>query len=387
MTAALSKPTPETRAIPVPLADLQAQRSRLEGRVEAAVARVLEHGRFILGPEVKSFESELARFTGAKHVVSCASGTDALALIGMAEDIGPGDVVFVPAFTFVATAGAMAKLGATPCFVDVEAGSFNMDPESLAAAIAACREQGWGQPRMIVAVDLFGLPADYSRIGAIAEEEDIVLVADAAQSIGASSGSGKVGSIASYTAASFFPSKPLGCYGDGGAVLTSDDERAEKLRSIRMHGKGASKYEPVRVGLNSRLDTIQAAILLEKLGIFADELAARRGIARRYEDHLKGVCETPMEPVGVNSAWALYTIRTARREQVAAACAREKIATGVYYPLPLNRMPPYRECPVTPGGVPVAEQLCRQVISLPMHPYLDEAVQDRVAATILGALQ
>ena len=263
--------------------DLEAQRQRLGGRTATAISRVLGHGKFIMGPEVAELETELAEFTGRRHAITCASGTDALILPLMAKGIGPGDAVFVPAFTFAATAEAVAQVGATPVFVDVRAETFNLDPESLSAALSVAQENGL-TPRAAIAVDLFGQPADYGAINAIASAADLWVLADAAQSFGSSLGGVRAGSLGDIDATSFFPSKPLGCYGDGGAVFTDDDDKAALIRSIRVHGSGENKYDAARIGLNSRLDTLQAAILLQKLAIFDDEIRQRQVVAERYRE-------------------------------------------------------------------------------------------------------
>src|ERR671937_1400967 len=285
------------RLQPAPLAfiDLAAQRRRLGRVIDEAIARVLGHCQFILGPEVRALEVKLAEFCGARHAVSCASGTDALVLVLMAQGIGPGDAVICPSFTFTATAEVVALVGATPAFADVEEASFNLDPASLELACAAAREAGL-RPKAVIPVDLFGQPADYDRIMSVAEAEGLFVLDDAAQAFGATYKNRRVGALAPATATSFFPAKPLGCYGDGGAVLTDDDALAETLRSLRMHGEGRDKYDCVRVGINGRLDTIQAAILIEKLKIFSEEIATRERVARRYSAALADVATVPQLP-------------------------------------------------------------------------------------------
>jgi len=372
--------------VSIPFIDLAAQRRRLGPHIDAAIARVLEHGAFILGPEVKQLEERLAGFCGGTPCVTCANGTDALSLVMMAEGIGPGDAVFVPAFTFVASAEIVPPTGATPFFVDVLPNSFNIAPSSLLAAIEEAERLGL-RPRMVVAVDLFGQPADYPALTEIAETHGLVLVADAAQSFGGSLHGRKTGSLAAYTTTSFFPAKPLGCYGDGGAVFTADPARAALLRSLRVHGSGTNKYDNVRIGMNSRLDTLQAAILLEKLAIFADEIAARDAVAARYNAALGDLAGVPELIAGASSAWAQYTLLTENRDALAAACREAGVPTNIYYPIPLNRQTGYRSYPVVPGGVPVSESLASQVISLPMHPYLDEATQDRIIAVVRSGLE
>jgi len=368
--------------MPIPFIDLQAQRRALGSAVDKAIAQVLERGDFIQGQDVRDFESALCEFTGAAHTVSCANGTDALTLVGMAEEVGPGDAVFVPAFTFVATAEAFIVLGAVPYFVDVDARTFNMDAESLKAGIADARDQGLN-PKMVVAVDLFGQPADYEAIAPIAQENDMVLVADAAQALGGSLNDRSVGTLADYTTTSFFPAKPLGCYGDGGAVLTDDADKAALIKSLTQHGKGIEKYDNVRVGLNSRLDTLQAAILIEKLKIYPDELAARNAVAQRYTDALQDVAETPVLLDGATSCWAQYTLKVAGRDGLQAKLRAAGVPSAVYYPLPLNQQGGYGNCPVAPGGVPVSQALSGQVVSLPMHAYLGEQIQSVIVESVI----
>ena len=372
---------------PIPFIDVAAQRRRLGRSVDEAIARVLGHCQFILGPEVRAFETALAAFCGARHAVSCASGTDALVLVLMAKGIGPGDAVICPSFTFTATAEVAALVGATPVFADVEEGSFNLDPESLQRACATARKLGL-RPKVVIPVDLFGQPADYDRIMPVAEEEGLFVLDDAAQAFGATYKNRRLGALAPATATSFFPAKPLGCYGDGGAVLTEDEELAQVMRSVRVHGEGRDKYDCVRIGLNGRLDTIQAAILIEKLKIFPDEIVARERVARRYSAGLADVAIVPKLARGSTSVWAQYTIRLAagRRDALAAALNPQGIPTAIYYPTPLHCQEPYRRFPVAEGGAPVSERLADEVISLPMHAYLDEATQDRIIAAVRRAL-
>ena len=366
----------------IPFIDLQAQRRRLGSRIERAISKVLEHGKMILGPEVGKLEESLRTFTGAAHAVTCANGTDAITMVLMAEDIGPGDAVFVPAFTFIATAEAPAQMGATPCFVDVSEGDFNIDAQSLEAGIDDARKRGL-RPRAVIAVDLFGQPADYPAIGEIADRYGLLVIADAAQSFGGAIDGRRVGTFGDYTTTSFFPAKPFGCYGDGGAVFTENAAKAELLRSIRAHGKGEDRYDNVRVGLNSRLDTIQAAILLEKLRIFEDELVKRDNVAARYAAALDGAAVLPKLRPGCRSSWAQYTLRHPDRDMLKAALADAGIPSVIYYPIPLNRQIGYNYFPIVPGGVPVAERLSAEVLSLPMHPYLEPAVQDRIVDALL----
>lgn len=373
---------------PIPFIDVAAQRRRLGAAIDTAVARVLDHCQFMLGPEVGAFESELAAFCGAKHAVTCASGTDALVLALRAKGVGPGDAVICPSFTFCATAEVVALVGATPVFVDVEADTFNIDPKKLAAAVQTARRQGL-TPKAVIPVDLFGLPADHPAVAAIAQAENLFVLDDAAQGFGASINGRKLGTFGTMTATSFFPAKPLGCYGDGGAVLTDDDELDGLLRSLRMHGQGGDRYDNVRIGLASRLDTIQAAILREKLKIFPEEIEARNAVARRYSEALSDVVTVPTVPEGFLSVWAQYTIRLepGRRDAFAGALKAEGIPTAIYYPIPLHRQQAYKHYPVGEGGLAVSERLADEVISLPMHAYLDAATQDRIIDAVRRVLK
>jgi dTDP-4-amino-4,6-dideoxygalactose transaminase len=372
---------------PVSFIDVAAQRRRLGSKIDEAVARVLSHCQFVMGPEVRALETELADFCGARHAISCASGTDALLLVLMAKEIGPGDAVICPAFTFCATAEVVALCGATPVFADVDAATFNIDPDSLERAIATARQLGL-KPKMVIPVDLFGLPADYKAISGIAEAERLFVLDDAAQAFGATYQGRRLGTFAHATATSFFPAKPLGCYGDGGAIFTDDEDLANILKSLRAHGEGSNRYDNVRIGLTGRLDTIQAAVLLEKIKIFPDEIVARDLVAERYGNALGNVVGVPRVPAGLTSVWAQYTVRLAagQREGFAAALKRDGIPTAIYYPKPLHRQEAYRHFPVAEGGVPVSEKLAEEVISLPMHAYLDQATQDRIIESVQRAL-
>jgi dTDP-4-amino-4,6-dideoxygalactose transaminase len=372
---------------PIPFIDVAAQRGRLGPAIDAAVARVLGHCQFILGPEVRAFEQELAAFAGARHAVTCASGTDALLLALRAWEIGPGDAVICPSFTFCATAEVVALTGATPVFVDVDAVTFNIDVEGIAGAIATAKRLGL-KPKALIPVDLFGLAADHDSIAAAAKAQKLLILDDAAQAFGAAYKGRRLGTFGHATATSFFPAKPLGCYGDGGAVLTDDTGMADTLRSLRMHGHGSDKYDNIRIGLASRLDTIQAAVLSEKLKIFASEIEARNEVARRYAQALGDVVTVPKVSEGLVSVWAQYTIRlpAGRRDAFAAALKAEGIPTAVYYPIPLHRQQAYKHYPVGEGGVAVSDKLAAEVISLPMHAYLDEATQDRIIAAVRRAL-
>jgi len=373
--------------VPIPFIDVAAQRRRLGRAIDDAIARVLGHCQFILGPEVRAAEADLAAFTGARHALTCASGTDALVLPLMARGIGPGDAVICPTFTFTATAEVVALVGATPVFADVEEETFNLDPKSLERAVASARKAGL-RPKAVIPVDLFGQPADFDRINAVARAEHLFVLDDAAQAFGATYGNRRIGTLAPATATSFFPAKPLGVYGDGGAVFTDDDELAAAMRSIRMHGEGKSQYDCVRIGMNGRFDTIQAAVLIEKLRIFPDEIAARERVARRYSAALADVATVPHIAAGSTSVWAQYTLRlpAGRREPLAAELKSQGIPTAVYYPKSVHHQDAYRQFPVAEGGTPVSERLVAEVISLPMHAYLDEPTQDRIIAAVRHAL-
>src|ERR1700691_647077 len=335
---------------PIPFIDVAAQRRRLGRSIDDAVARVLAHCQFIQGPEVRTLEADLAAFCGARHVIACSSGTDALLLILMAWEIGPGDAVICPTFTFHATAEMVALLGATPVLADVQADTFNIDPESLQRAVATAKRLGL-KPRAVIPVDLFGLPADHDAIASIAAEHGLFVLDDAAQSFGASYRGRKLGALATATATSFFPAKPLGCYGDGGAVFTDDDALAGRLRSLRVHGESTDKYDAARIGITGRLDTIQAAILLEKLKIFPEEIVARNAVAQLYSAGLAGVAILPRIGNESTSVWAQYTIRLApgRRDALAAALKGQGIPTAIYYAKPLHRQGAYRDFPVVEG--------------------------------------
>jgi dTDP-4-amino-4,6-dideoxygalactose transaminase len=380
---------------PIPFIDVAAQRRRLGRAIDEAVGRVLTHCQFILGPEVRALESELAAFCGARHAITCSSGTDALRLVLMAWGVGPGDAVICPTFTFCATAEVPALCGATPVLADVDAETFNLDPASLERAIATAKKLGL-KPRAVIPVDLFGLPADHDAIAAVAAAHDLFILDDAAQSFGATYKNRKLGAVfkggrsgATATATSFFPAKPLGCYGDGGAVFVDDDDLAARVRSVRVHGEGVDKYDAVRIGLAARLDTIQAAVLLEKLKIFPEEIVARNAVAGRYAAGLAGVAIVPRIAGDATSVWAQYTIRLApgRRDALAAALKAQGIPTAIYYAKPLHRQAAYSGFPIAEGGLPVSEKLADEVVSLPMHAYLDHATQDRIIEAVRRALQ
>jgi dTDP-4-amino-4,6-dideoxygalactose transaminase len=381
-------PRARVDSTPIPFIDVGAQRRRLGHLIDDAIARVTSHCLFLGGPEVAAFEADLAAFCGARYAVGCASGTDALMLVLMAKGIGPGDAVLCPAFTFCATAEVVVLLGATPVFADVDPVTFNIDPSSLLRAVATAKRHGL-KPKVVIPVDLFGLPADHDAIAAIAKSEGLYVLDDAAQGFGATYKGRKLGMLAPATATSFFPAKPLGCYGDGGAIVTDDPALVEMLKSLRVHGQGTDKYDNVRIGMTSRLDTIQAAVLIEKLKIFADEIEARDRVAQRYAAGLEDVSIVPVVPEGYTSIWAQYTIRLKPgiRDGLAAKLKAEGIPTGIYYPKPLHRLEAYRSFPVVDNGIPVTDQLADEVISLPMHAYLDPPTQDRVIVAVRAALK
>jgi dTDP-4-amino-4,6-dideoxygalactose transaminase len=365
--------------------DLQAQRARIGSRMEAAISRVLAHGGFIMGPEVAEVERRLSVHCGAKHVITCSSGTTALVMALMSKEVGRGDAVFVPSFTFTATAEVPALVGATPVFVDVLPDTFNMDPVSLTRAIEVAKHAGL-RPACVIPVDLFGQPVDFDAIKAVADRHNIWILDDAAQSYGARYKGRALGTCADITATSFYPSKPLGCYGDGGAVFTDDDDVAKRLIQVRIHGQARDRNENVRVGLTARFDTIQAAVLLEKLSIFDAECAERRAVAARYSAGLQDVVTTPVVRADCTSVWAQYTITSPRRDRIAAALQAENIPTTIHYLKPIHTQAPYRGFPVATGGLPVTERLAQEVLSLPMHPYLTTEMQERIIGAVRRAL-
>ncbi|MGB9114687.1 DegT/DnrJ/EryC1/StrS family aminotransferase [Bradyrhizobium sp.] len=376
------------RPDPVPFIDIAAQRRRLGHAVDEAVSRVLAHCQFINGPEVSQLEAALAGFSGAKHVVSCASGTDALLMVLMAKGVGRGDAVLCPSFTFCATGEAVALTGAVPVFVDVDEATFNMDVASLKRGVATAKRLGL-KPKGVIPVDLFGQSADHDAIGEVAAAEGLFVLDDAAQAFGASYKGRRLGGLGHITATSFFPAKPLGCFGDGGAIFTDDAEFAETLRSVRVHGQGSDKYDNVRLGMTGRLDTIQAAVLIEKLKIFEDEIAARNRVAERYARGLGNVVTVPHLESWAMSVWAQYTIRLPEgtdRNEFALALKAQGIPTAVYYPKSMHQQAAYRDFPVADGGLPASERLSFDVISLPMHAYLDEPTQERIIKAVRGTL-
>ena len=367
--------------------DLHAQQKRLKAEIDAGIADVLSHGRYILGPQVGEFEAKLAKFVDAKHALSCANGTDALLLPLLAWDIGPGDAVFCPSFSYCATAEVIALRGATPVFVDIDRETYNMDPDSLRTAISQIKRQGQLTPRAVIIVDLFGQCADYPTLAPIIREAGLKIISDCAQGFGSTRSSKHPLEWADVQTTSFFPAKPLGCYGDGGAVLTQDEELNALMRSLGFHGRGSAPFDSDHVGMNSRLDTMQAAVLLPKLAIFEDEIAKRNLIAERYSDKLKVHADrTPKIDDGVVSTWAQYTIEVPNAENFSNAMKAAGIPTARYYPLPIHMHTAYREFPVSGNGLPNTMACRNHVVSLPMHPYLSEADQDRIIETAVSAL-
>jgi dTDP-4-amino-4,6-dideoxygalactose transaminase len=378
----------------IPFIDLQAQRLRLGQPLEDAILKVVRSGAYIMGPEIGEFERQLAAFGQAPYALSCGSGTEALVLPLMAWGIGPGDAVFCPSFTFAATAEAMPLVGASPVFVDVDPQTYNLDPQSLDAAISAVKAEGKLTPRAVIAVDLFGGPADYPAIAAVCAKHGLKLISDSAQGFGCTLDGQHPIHWADVTTTSFFPAKPLGCYGDGGAVLSKDEGFHDLLVSLRVHGQAVKsdivgktfehdpKYLNVRIGMNSRMDTIQAAVLLEKLKIFEDEIAARNRVADRYAAGLGDLVKTPTVQEGGVSVWAQYTIELEGRDELGPYLREQGVPTAVYYPIPIHKQGVYSHYPVAPGGLPVTQAKAGQVISLPMHPYLKEDDQDLIVAAI-----
>lgn len=373
--------------------DLKAQYRVIEQDVKRRIDAVLEHGRYILGPEVLELEERLASYVGAKYCVSCASGTDALLMALIAKGVGPGDAVFTTPFTFIATAEVISLVGATPVFVDIEPATYNIDPPKLREAVEdlkSGKRPAVAMPdgltaKAVIPVDLFGLPADYDAIRQIADEHDLFVLEDAAQSFGAEYKGRKACALAEIAATSFFPAKPLGCYGDGGALFTDDEDLATIFCSIRVHGKGTDKYDNVRIGINGRLDTIQAAVLLAKMDILDDEMDRRRAVASRYVEGLSQVVHTPLEPSGLRSAWAQFCVLSDHREKLQDSLGKANIPTAVYYPGSLHLQQAFSSLGYAKGAFPVAEDISGRIFALPMHPYLAPQEQDRVVDVVCGS--
>ena len=379
--------------------DLAAQQKLIRDKIEANIQAVLAHGRYIMGPEIKELEKRLSEFVGVENGIACSSGTDALLLALMAYEVGPGDAVFTSPFTFIATAEVISLLGATPVFVDIDPHTFNLDPEHLERAVTALSKSSSGYPlpraemsrltsRGIIAVDLFGLPADYDAINAIARKYGLFVIEDGAQSFGALYKGRRACSLASIGCTSFFPAKPLGCYGDGGMCFTDDTDLAEAMRSLSIHGQGSHKYENVRIGINGRLDTLQAAILNAKFDVFSKEVDLRQEAALRYNKLLSGRqngISTPQVPSGMQSVWAQYSILTKdgnHRTEIQGRLKDAGIPTAIYYPRPLHLQPAFQDLGYKEGDFPVSEDCSQRIMSLPMHPYLRAEDQEHIAQLI-----
>ncbi|MCA3245008.1 MAG: DegT/DnrJ/EryC1/StrS aminotransferase family protein [Azospirillum sp.] len=376
-----------TASAPIAFIDLQAQRARMGAALEESILRVVRSGRYIMGPEIGELERKLSEFCGAPYALSCANGTDALALLLMLKDLKPGQAVLVPSFTFAATGEVVVWFGATPIFVDCDEATFCVDPASAEAGVARAKALGL-EPVGMIAVDLFGHPADYDALEPIARKHGLWLMSDCAQGFGATYKGRRVGALGDFAATSFFPAKPLGCYGDGGAVFVRDKESVAVLESLRVHGQGEDKYDNVRVGMNGRMDTVQAAVLLHKLAIFEDEIEARQRVAARYAEGLGDVCGVPRVAEGCVSTWAQYTIRVPadRRAAIVEDLKKAGVPTAIYYVRPMHRQTAYAAYPVAGNGLPVSERLSREALSLPMHAYLTEVDQDRVVRALRAAL-
>ena len=372
----------------IPFIDLAQQQALIRPQLEAALTAVLDHGQYIMGPEVHQLEADLAAFCGAKHAISCSSGTDALMLALMAMDLKPGQGVIVPSFTFAASAEVMPCLGAIPVFAEIDPVTFNLDADRLGDAKAAAEAKGINVVG-IISVGLFGQPADYDAIKAFADSHGLWLIDDAAQSFGASWQGKAVGHLGAITATSFFPAKPLGCYGDGGAIFTDRDDFAEIMTSARIHGMGRVRYTHDRIGMTARLDSMQAAVLIEKLRLFAGELTARQGVADRYADGLKDVVTVPQLAAGATSSWAQYVItlpQGANRQAIQERLNQHGVPTAIYYPMGMHEQTPYAHYPVAEGGLPITEDLCHRVLALPMHPYLEIDTQSYIIEKVIEAV-
>jgi len=380
--------------------DLAAQQKRIRERIEANIAAVLDHGKYIMGPEIQSLEEKLAQYVGVKRAISCASGTDALLLALMAYEIGPGDAIFTTPFTFIATGEVISLLGATPVFVDIDPHTFNIDPSKLGPAIQAVLDNQATDhplprsgaplvPKGIIAVDLFGQPADYDNLNAIARRHGLFVLEDAAQSFGAEYKGSKACSLAQIGCTSFFPAKPLGCYGDGGMCFTDDDNLHEIMMSLRIHGKGTHKYDNVRIGMNGRMDTLQAAVLLAKFDIFPEEIELRQQVAQRYSQllHQRAGVQTPVVAEEMVSAWAQYSVLAkdeTHRTRLQAKLKEDGIPTAIYYPKPLHLQTAFKSLGYEEGDFPISEDFSGRIFSLPMHPYLSDSDQEAIVEAMRG---
>ena len=373
---------------PIPFIDLASQQARIRDKIDMAMTAVLDHGQYIMGPEVKQLEQDLASFSGVKHAISCSSGTDALLLALMALGVKPRQGVIVPSFTFAASAEVMPCLGAVPIFAEIDPATFNIDPARLDDAMSAAKDAGI-EVVGIISVGLFGQPSDYDQLKSFADAHGLWLMDDAAQSYGAAWQGRDVGHLGIITATSFFPAKPLGCYGDGGAVFTEDDDLAEAMVSARIHGMGRVRYTHDRIGMTARLDSLQAAVLIEKLKIFSDELTARQAVADRYAAGLGDAVITPKRSEGATSSWAQYVVilpEGADRAEIQRKLAELQVPSAIYYPRPMHTQPPYLNCPLPTTGLAVTEKLAKHVLALPMHPYLKAETQQHIADAVIQVL-
>ena len=371
----------------IPFIDLKGQYAKIEENVDKAIKKVLMHGQYILGPEVAELEKQLAEFAGSKYCLACSSGTDALLMAMMAMDFKAGDAVFTTPFTFFATVETIALTGATPVFADVEADTYNMDPAKLREAILKVKAEGNLTPKAIVAVDIFGQCVDYDAISAIADEFGLPIIEDAAQSMGAVYKGKRAPSFGKIGCTSFFPAKPLGCYGDGGAVFTDDKDLYDIMYSILVHGRGGDKYDNIRLGLNARLDTIQAAVLLEKLKLFENEIELRQQVAKWYKEELDGVLQIPVVKEGNVSVWAQYCPMAPEFEAIQAALKEAEIPSARYYPIPMHLLGAMKYLGYKKGDMPVAEKIAETIFALPMHPYLDQATIKKIASVIKSVVK
>lgn len=372
--------------------DLKSQQDRIRPELDLAIARVLDHGRYIMGPEIAELEALLAEFAGSSHCLSCSSGTDALLLPLLAYDLGPGDAVFTSPFTFFASPESIALTGATPVFVDIDPSTYNINPDLLETAVETVERENGLRPRGIMPVDIFGLPADYDRIKQIAERNGLFILEDAAQSFGAEYKGKRAPALGHVGATSFFPAKPLGCYGDGGAVFTDDDQLAEKMRSLRVHGQGCDKYDNVRIGINARMDTIQAAVLIEKLKIYPDEIEARQRVAGMYVEAFRAlgtnspISKVPEVPRNCKSVFAQFCVESPQRGMVQKRLSAAEIPSPIYYAKPMHKLTAMqgRSIVGSENGLPVAEAVAERIFALPFHPYLTEEQIDTIVSAIKG---
>jgi UDP-2-acetamido-2-deoxy-ribo-hexuluronate aminotransferase len=371
----------------IPFIDLQTQYKKHQAEIQASINAVLEHGRYIMGPEIARLESELQIFTGVEHAIACGSGTDALLLALMSAGVGKGDAIYTTPYTFFATAEVISLVGATPVFVDVDPTTYNIDPIALVKSITQTTDTGKLKPKGIIPVDLFGQPADYDSINTLAAEHDLFVIQDAAQSFGATYKGDRTCSNTPLAATSFFPAKPLGCYGDGGAVFTNDADVARTLKSIRVHGEGQDKYDNIRLGLNARMDSIQAAVLIEKMKFYETEIELRQRVANRYSELLKNHVNTPVIANDCTSVWAQYSITSENREALRIALSDEQIPTAMYYPTPIHLSTAYAHLNHKIGDFPISEKLSQTMFSLPMHPYLGEDQIDRICGIITSTVE